>query len=608
MNRITSGLLAATVALAVCVPHLLAQTTTPATAVTPPGTAVAEVVKQRIVKIKLSEELQERPESFRLSLLDFGPSKAPALSNLIVTLTKAAKDPTVGGVYLDLQSFSLSLSQTQEIGTLLAALKKAGKSITIFAADYETATYVLASYADTVIMPENGNILMPGVRLELMFWKNLLTKIHVQADMVQVGKFKGAEEPFTREAASPEFAAQIDGLVEAFYGQIVATVAANRKLGAPAVTAAIDEGWLTGKRAKDLKLVDQLLNEQDVEKYLDKATPNGAEMVTDYGAAKKEKLELNNPFAIFQLLGAEKKSNRTGQPAIAVIYADGEITGDGPDDTADMRGVVTPALIRKAINKALHDDLVKAIVLRIDSPGGSASASDEIWQTLKAADQKKPVTVSMGRLAASGGYYIACAGRTITADPGTITGSIGVVGGKVVIKGLTDWAGLNVQPFSRGKHADLLSAQVPFSDEERQYVRQLMTETYGLFTARVQAGRGAKIKSIEAVAQGRLFDGNAAVQVGLVDQVGTLTDTIGRAATEAKIDKNYQIVVYPEAKSLSDLIRDGFQLDVAAPELGLLFKALPREYQREVGKMLNLTHTLQHERMMLALPVGIVEK
>jgi protease IV len=604
MGMFKFGLIATALALAVVTPGLRADDTPP----NPADSSPAEVVKTHIIKIKLSEQLQERPQSFQLSLSSFGPSKSPALSSLIITLNKAIKDPTVSGVYLNLQSFSLGMSQAQELGALIQGLKKAGKHVTVFTEDYETPTLLLASYADTVIMPENGNVLAPGVRMELMFWKGLLDKVHVQADMVQVGKYKGAEESFTRTSASPEFAAQIDGLINAFYSQLITTLSTNRNLDAATVTAAIDEGWLTGKRAKELKLVDELLNEQDVEKYLEKQAKGGADIVSDYGENKKAKVELDNPFAIFQLLGAEKKSTRTAQPAVAVVYADGEITGDSADETQDT-GHVTPSLIRKAVKKAVEDDLVKAIVLRIDSPGGSASASDEIWQILKEADKKKPVTVSMGRLAASGGYYIACAGRSITAEPATITGSIGVVGGKMVLGGLFDWAGMNVQPFSKGKHADLFSETTTFSPEEREYITKLMTETYGLFTSRVKAGRGDKIKEIADVAQGRLFDGNAAVKAGLVDQVGTLNETVARAAADAKIGNNFQILVYPEAKTLADMIREGFQVDSKMPsELGVVFKALPREYQGEFLKMLNLTHTLQQEKLLLALPVGIVEK
>src|SRR5262249_46307511 len=160
----------------------------------------------------------------------------------------------------------------------------------------------------------------------------------------------------------------------------------------------------------------------------------------------------------------------------------GEITGD-QSGIADMSDNVTPSSIRKAVQRALDDRNVKAIVLRVDSPGGSASASDEIWNTLKEADKKKPVTVSMGRLAASGGYYISCAGRSIIADPATITGSIGVVGGKIVVKGALDWAGINIEPVDRGLHAEMLSLLRPFTDEERTFIQKTMGEVYGVFTS-----------------------------------------------------------------------------------------------------------------------------
>jgi len=573
------------------------------------------LTKTKIVEIKLSSAFTERPASFSFSMFSGAPTKTPALSQLIVTLNKAAKDPAVSTVFLDLQSFQLSTSQAQEIAGLIKKLHAADKKVVVFSADFETGPYVLATNADTIIMPEQGNLMVPGASMGLVFIKGLLDKIHVQADMIQIGQFKGAEEALTRTEASPQFKEQIDGLVSGIYSQIIQTLQTNRHLDEKAAIAAIDEGWMTGKHAKDLKLVDQLMDREKVDKFLQSQegpTPAGteAEIVTDYGDARKKKLDMDSPFAIFSLFADAKPKTRTNQPAIAVIYADGEITGDKPEGAAiDDDASVTPSRIRKAVNKALSDDLVKAIVLRVDSPGGSASASDEIWQILKDADKQKPVTVSMGRLAASGGYYISCAGRSITADEATITGSIGVVGGKIVIKGLLDLIGVNIQPFELGKHAGMLGSDRPFNPEERQFVKNLMTETYDLFTSRVKAGRGDKIKDIPAVAQGRLFTGIKAKEVGLVDNLGTLNDTITAAAKTANISANFQIFTYPEPKTFADVIREGFQVDAKLPlELQTALNAAPPAYRRETLHLLRLVQDLQKERVMMALPVGLVER
>ena len=598
---------------AFCLPALgqtTAPTTTTTSATTTTATAPAPAKKAHVAFLKLTDELRERPESFNFSVFNANsPAKSPALSSLIVTLSKAAKDDTLAGLVFDVSSFSLSLNQAHELGQQLLTLRKAHKTVAIYASDFTTATYLLASHADRVIMPENGNLLMPGVSLNMLFFKGTLEKLGMDADFIQVGKYKGAEEPFMRKTASPEYRAQIEGLVDGLYGQIVKTIDENRpNMDEDTVKKAIDEGWLTGKRAKDLGLVDWTLTRDKLEAWIDTQFPGGALLVEDYGQPKKKNIDLDSPFGFLSMLSTPKTTSRTREPAVAVIYATGQIMPDYPGAEGNTN-VVTPATIRTAVDKALKDNLVKAIVLRIDSPGGSASASDEIWTVLKDADKKKPITVSMGRLAASGGYYIACAGRSITANPNTITGSIGVVGGKIIFKGLLDKAGINVETVSRGKHAEMLSMLRPFSDDERTYLTAQMEEVYATFTSRVMEARAGKVLKIDDVAQGRLYTGVAGKKAGLVDTVGTLQDTIAAAAKTAGIEKNYQILVLPEAKTFADILREGLTMDASMPlETQAALKAMPAEYRAEALRVLNLVNVLQKERVLMSLPVGIVEE
>jgi protease-4 len=581
----------------------------------------APAKKTRVAVIHLTQELKERPDSFSFSLADItgGDHKGPALSSLIVTLNKAAKDDSLGGVFLDMSSFSLTLNQAQELGELIKKVRDSGKQVAVYASDYDTATYVLASYATTVIMPENGSVLIPGVGLQMMFFKDALDKLHLQADFVQIGKFKGAEEPFVRSSASPEYKEQIQKLVDGMYSQLISIIAANRPNmnGETAVKTAVDEGWLSGKRAKEAGLVDQLMTRDRVDAWLNEWMKSGADLVEDYGRPKKKAVDMDSPFAIFSLLSDTGKP-RSRQDGIAVIYAVGEIAEDFPGGE-DSTEQVTPAAIRAAVDAALADSRVKAIVLRVDSPGGSASASDEIWEVLKQADKKKPVTVSMGRLAASGGYYISCAGRSIVADPATITGSIGVVAGKFVIKGLLDTVGINIETVSQGKHVDMLSMMAPFTDEERAFLKKSMEETYGVFSSRVMGARGAHIKDLEAVAQGRLFTGVQAKTAGLVDSVGTLSDAVAAAAKGAGIDKkDYQIIVLPETKSLADIIREGLSgEDMSLPAglsagikfdgLDAMLQTLPAQLRGQVKSAMHMVNMLQHEGTLMALPGGITE-
>jgi protease-4 len=580
------------------------------------ATTAAPVKKARVGVIHLSQSLKERPAGFQFSLLDLSGNsmKSPTLSGLITTLNKAAKDDSLAGLFLDLSAFNLTLNQAQELGELITQVRKAGKRVAVYSSDYDTATYVMATYADTIIMPENGNVLVPGTGLQMFFLKGTLDKLNLQPDFIQVGKFKGAEEPFMRTSASPEYKEQIQKLVDGMYSQIISTIATNRPNmdGEAAVKTAVDAGWFSGKRAKEAGLVDQLLTRDKVEGWVESQFKAGIDLVDDYGKPKKKPVDLDSPFAIFSLLGESNKP-KSRQPGIAVIYAIGEIVPDfmGSEDSTN---IVTPGNMRKAVQAALKDDLVKAIVLRVDSPGGSASASDEIWSVLKEADKKKPVTVSMGRVAASGGYYISCSGRSIVADKGTITGSIGVVAGKIVIKGLLNNIGVNIETVSRGKHVGMLSLLEPFTDEERAFLTKSMEETYGVFESRVKEARGEKVAKLEEVAQGRLFTGEQAKDVGLVDSIGSLNDAIVTAAKGAGIEKNYQVIVLPEAKSLSDVLREGLMGGETSLPLGIKFDGLdamiqtmPKEVQGQMRSAVRMVNMLHQEGMLMGLPGGITE-
>jgi protease IV len=617
MNRILATLALSGALFASVLPAFAQES--PAPQSSSPATAPAR--KERVAVFHLSGTLTERPQSFGLSLdsLMGGGTSGPALSDLINRLNAATKDSAIKGVFLDCTAFSLTLNQAQEIGSLLTGLKKAGKRVAIYSADYDAGTYALATYADTIIMPEQGDVMIPGVGMQMIFFAGTLEKLNLSADFVQVGKFKGAEEPFTRKSASPEYRAQIEKLVDGMYAQLVGTIATNRpNLTQDQVKKIIDEAWFTGKRAKEVGLVDQTIARGGVDKWINDQFPSGATMVDDYGMPKKETIDLSSPLAVLELFSGSAKPRGSSAPAVAVIYATGEITGDS-GGAMESTEIVTPGMIRKALKTALADSKVKAIVLRVDSPGGSAAASDEIWAMLKEADKTKPVTVSMGQIAASGGYYIACAGRTIMADPATITGSIGVVGGKVVIKGALDWAGLNIEPIQRGAHSEMLSALRPFSDEERVFMRKQMEEVYGVFTSRVSAARGEKVAKLDEVAQGRLFTGQQAKDVGLVDEVGTLNDAVRAAARKANIDTNYQMLILPEPKTLNEILTEALSADsgirpAAVPTASFrldattaMISALPAEVRQPTRQALRMLHSLDQNRIMLTMPAGIVE-
>jgi protease-4 len=563
--------------------------------------------KPKIAVIAIGNILTERPAAFSLEQLFGGRSRSTALSQLIVTLNEAVSDANLSGVLLDLKGFNLSLAQAQELGGMVRKLRGGGKKVFVFAPDFTPATYILATHAEAILMPEQGNVLIPGVDLGMLFFKGLLDKIGVQADMLQLGKYKGAEEPFTRMEASPEFKEQVTKIADGLYGQMVQVLSVNRKLGQDKAVAAIDQAWFTGRQAKEAGLVDGLLIRDELKDWLDERFSAEVEMLADYGKEARKRLDLSNPFAFFSLLLAERLPASNKKPAIAVIYADAVIMDDLAEDSGLSGGAVTPARLRKALRKALDDARVKAIVLRVDSPGGSAAASDEIWKMFREADRTKPVTVSMGRMAASGGYYIACAGRDISADEATLTGSIGVVGGKLVLRQLMDKIRVNIQEIARGKSAALFSPTQPFDPDGRALVRKQMEEIYVRFTDCVKSARGRKIADIDDVAQGRLFTGADALKAGLVDRIASLDQTVLAAAASAGIDKDYQVLTLPEPKSLVDLIREGFGQTLLPLEMREALAAMPAPMQQAATDVLLLCQSLQLQHVLLALP-GIVER
>ena len=563
----------------------------------------------RIAEITLEGQLQEHPSGFSFNWLTMGPSQQSSLTQTMAQLLRAAHDPAIQGVFLNLRSFDLSLTQSQELGELIADLRAKGKKVAVFSPDFDTNTYLLASYANDAIMSRHGDLFLPGVAIQLMFFKGLLSKLDLQADMVQIGKFKGAEEPMTRNSASPAFARQINRLITAWYGQIVATIAKNRpKLTHSQIVSAINTGWMEGVRARKSGFVDQLESRQNIRKWIQRDFDGPAKIITHYGTKKVSPMDLSSPLALLQMLGSPRHSRASVKPAVAVICADGTITDDSPGTSYDAN-LVTPARIRREVKSALKNSAVKAIVLRVDSPGGSAEASEEIWQILHAAGRKKPLLVSMGAEAASGGYYISTAGQEIIADPGTIAGSIGVVGGKVVLGGLFKKIGLHVQTFSMGDHAAMFDSTTPFTPEERTFITHMMKQTYALFTRRVMQSRGKKIPDIQKVARGRLFPGSMAVSKGLVDRVGSLHDSIVIAAKDGKISGSYRVLIYPRAQTLAQVIRQRLGIETQVPAgLTMMTASLPKSYRNTMVQMYELLHVLRQDNVLLAAPVGIVQQ
>jgi protease IV len=481
---------------------------------------------------------------------------APHLHRLVERLDKAATDDRVKAVVVSIESPDLGRARAEELRAAIGRIRKAGKPVAAQLVSGSPVHYVVAAACDTIAMPPAATLELTGVRAEMMFFKSLLDRLGVDAEILQVGEFKGAGEPFTRDGMSPQLRAQYESFIGDLYDQLVERVAADRRLAPEKVGELVDLGVFTPDAAKEAGLIDAVGYEDEavaaLAKQLGEETPKVAR---DYAEKKFDQdfSGMGGLVKLMELLSGQKQAAPAGRhKRIAVVHVTGQIREGKSADDLVMGGAAGSETVMKAIREAAKDEHVAAIVLRIDSPGGSALASDLIWREAKRA--KKPVVASLSDIAASGGYYIAVAADRIVAAPGTLTGSIGVVGGKMVVGDALAKVGVHTDVVSKGKNAGWLSAQAPFTPAEREAFLGTMKDVYRLFTSKVAEGRKLEMARVEKLAEGRVFTGRMAKEAGLVDRLGTLDDAIDEAKKLAGIaaDEEIERVLLPEPRGLFD--------------------------------------------------------
>jgi protease-4 len=502
-----------------------------------------------VVQFTLHGEYPEGPSAPGM----FGEMQ-PSLATLVERITATADDKDVAAVVLRIEDLALGRGKINELRGAIAAVRKAKKPVYAELASADTAEYLLAAACDEVIMPPSGMLMLPGVRAEMTFYKGLFDKVGLQFDVLQQGKYKGAGEPYSRTNMSPPLRESITAIVDDAYDAVANTVAQDRKLADYRVKSLMDEGLFTAPAAKTAGLVDRLLYGDELEADLrTRLKVDSVKMVTNY---KKKKVDtdfsgIGGMMKLMELMFGGGKSTETSndEPKIAVVYAVGPITeGKSVSDMWGSKSVGSTTL-NAALRSAAEDATVKAVVLRIDSPGGSAVASDLIWREI--VRMKKPVVASMSDVAGSGGYYIAMGANKIIAEPGTITGSIGVIGGKMVLGKLMDKIGISTEVIARGKVSGAMSSLKPFTPEERAAWTKLLEDTYAQFVSKAAQGRKMPVKKLGELAQGRIYSGRMAVANGLIDELGTLADAIAAAKTAAhlKPGQKVEIEVLPAAKT-----------------------------------------------------------
>lgn len=542
-----------------------------------------EVKEHSIIQINLNEPITERGNDYPFnfsSVMNFNVEQSLGLDEILASIKKASTDPNIDGIYLDISGVSAGLSTTEEIRNALLKFKESNKFIYAYSEYYTQKGYYLASVADSIFLNPSGLLELKGVNAQYMFFQHALEKLEITPEIIRVGSFKSAVEPYMSDHMSDSNRLQTNVYLSSLFGHMIKNIASSRKLNNDSTYAIATK--LKVRNAEDAvtyKLADALIYKDELLQKFAKNTSQSS--INDIRFISLKKYNKSSPADV-----------TISKNKIAIIYANGEIvSGDGDENSMGSEK------ISRAIRKARLDADVKSIVLRVNSPGGSALASDVIWREMILAKKDKPVIVSMGDVAASGGYYIACAADTIVAEPTTITGSIGVFG--VLFnaqKFFNNKLGITFDQVKIGEYADLGDYTKPLSPAERMIIQNEINRIYNDFTSKVAEGRKMPQENVKRIAEGRVWSGIDAKRIGLVDVLGNIDDAVKIAANKAKLTE-YRIVNYPE-------LEDPFEKIIK--QLGGNVKAylMPNEYKELAPYLKTLESMKNNKGIQARLPLN----
>lgn len=548
------------------------------------------VTKGSYLVVDLSVNVQDKPEQmqgFDEIAEAFGAEGEHVVQLRAITraLRAAASDGDIAGIYLHgnfrPMGYGTGYAALKEMREALEAFKASGKPIKAYVANASTRDYYIASVASELTIDPYGAIYMPGLASQPMFFTGALEKFGLGVQVTKVGKYKSAVEPFTRKDMSPESRQQTQKLLGDLWADITATVEQARNLPAGALQHAVDtEGFLRAEAAQKLKFVDRSA-------YLDVVLDELKTATGRKDAKTFKQIALKDYARLFGVDGLVAKRQDPGKielgasggGKVAIVYAEGEIidgTGNEPDYVWGQK-------LARQLREIRQDDSVKALVLRVNSPGGSVTASEAILRELHLFKQEKPVVVSMGTVAASGGYWISTAAERIFAEPTTITGSIGVFGMFLNVQGLAqDKIGLTFDIVKTGKFADAHTIVRPKTDEELAFFQKSVDWVYEEFIGKVAAARKLDRKVVNEIAQGRVWSGSEALKLGLVDEIGGLDAATKYAATKAGLGEKFRVAEYPRTKQFAEMFAEAFdkgrrEYSASAGPFGDLFRQSARE-------------------------------
>lgn len=541
------------------------------------------VKENSIFVLDLNGVLSERVEENPFQSIMGDDMQSIGLDDLLSAIQKAKDNENIKGIYLQPANFSASFASLEEIRQALLQFKESGKFIVAYADQYTQGMYYLASVADKLIVNPQGSIGWHGLASETIFFKDLLKKVGIDMQVFKVGTYKSAVEPFIATEMSDANREQITAFLTSIWGRLLEDISASRNIPVEKLNEYADS-YMDLKQADEYiacGLADTLLYKDGVLNYLKQKTGRAAdESLRTLSLEDMKNVKRNVPL--------DKSGN-----IIAVYYAFG-----GIDDTTSPEEGINSEKVITDLRKLREDETIKAVVLRVNSPGGSAYGSEQIWNEVVKMKEAKPVIVSMGDYAASGGYYISCAADYIVADPTTLTGSIGIFGMIPNFENLMTYKlGLHFDVVKTNSHADMGSLSRPFNASEKEIMQNYINNGYKLFVKRCADGRGMSVEAIEKIAEGRVWTGEAAKELGLVDELGGLDKALEIAAQKANVEA-YSVISYPGKSSIFDSILENGKKDYINGQLAETFG----EYYHFMKSIQNLKEA---DRIQARLPFDL---
>ena len=549
-----------------------------------------------VLTLRITGELPDYSPDDPFKRFFGGPDQS--LTGLIMQFKKAKVDKRIKAIMLDINMSGVGWGKAEEIRDAITDFRSTGKPIYAYLEFGLNKEYYIATACDKIIVPPPGDLFINGLAADVMFFRGSLDKLGIYPDIYQIGKYKSVGDTFTQKKMTDAHREYINSLLDDLFNRWVNAIAQARHKTPDEVRALIDNAPYNASKAKEAGLIDDSVYKDEVEKQLKKLLGYKdtdsfvAVRGVDYRDVSPESLGLN-------------KGER-----IAVIYATGDIGSGSSQNSPSGEQSIGSDTVAKALTDAAADKSIKAVVLRVNSPGGSGLASDIIWHAVEAANQKKPVVVSMSDVAASGGYYISASASKIIAQPSTITGSIGVVAGKPVVRGFYDWLGISNEYVLRGKTAGMFRETEKFSDEERaKFEDWIKTTYYQDFVPKVAKGRKKDPQFVDSVGQGRVWTGAQAKERGLVDEFGGLDKAIEVAKQLAKIpsDKGVERVILPYPTTILEQLLSGegensnTRVEQQQREV---FAALPEDARRALRYMA-LMDKMKNGETMLLMPFDL---